>query len=793
MTAVALRLAAFPHAAKLALLALAYFAAAKASLVFAIPPGYATAVWLPSGVAVAAVVLWGRGCWPGLWLGAALANFTVNLSIPTALGIATGNTLEALCAGWLAASLYGRSGEAFRRPEQVFVFAVLAAAASAIAATVGTGALWLTGEIAPGSYVTQWYTWWQGDTTGILVVTPCALAWAGAARLPPRPMHRYEMVAFASLFVVALAAVFARAPVDGATRTIAFLAFPFLAWAACRFSERAVTTSVLAATGLAIWCTVNGRGPFAGESLNESLLTLQAFTSTAAVIALALGTFTREREKALRQLGASNDALDEAVRVQGIALGAREREFAQAQALAHVGHWSWDARSDRMAWSDELSRIYGLEPGAFEGSFADYLARVDERDRERMRALLHGALFEGRPWEAIERVVRRDGTPRVLHSFCRMARRRRGEPARLHGFCVDITQRVRLEQIQAVQHEIGLLLARAPSVEDAERAALRIVGEKLEWESARYWRVDAAAGGLRLAGVHASGAPQDHDAAGARPAGALAMRAWREQRALTGRDAAQRAAFAFPLTAAGEVLGVIELDAGPRGEPEMELLEMASAVGALLGEFIMRSRTQQRVRESEERLRELTRRLLDVQDAERRQVAAELRDAVARPLAAAHADLGAARLEAPLAAARDLIAQLRPGSLEDYGLLAALRAHAVRFERRTGIRVAVIGAEDAPEIDARVETALFQIARDALDNVSRHARAQSAVIELDVAGGTVAMSIRDDGCGFEVQGARRPNAWGIVLMRERAAAIGARLRVASQCGRGTEVSIRVRA
>jgi nitrate/nitrite-specific signal transduction histidine kinase len=55
------------------------------------------------------------------------------------------------------------------------------------------------------------------------------------------------------------------------------------------------------------------------------------------------------------------------------------------------------------------------------------------------------------------------------------------------------------------------------------------------------------------------------------------------------------------------------------------------------------------------------------------------------------------------------------------------------------------------------------------------------------------MSIRDDGCGFEVQGARRPNAWGIVLMRERAAAIGARLRVASQSGRGTEVSIRVRA
>jgi signal transduction histidine kinase len=126
-------------------------------------------------------------------------------------------------------------------------------------------------------------------------------------------------------------------------------------------------------------------------------------------------------------------------------------------------------------------------------------------------------------------------------------------------------------------------------------------------------------------------------------------------------------------------------------------------------------------------------------------------------------------------------------------LLAALRAHALRFERRTGIRVAVIGAEDAPEIDPRVETALFQIARDALDNVSRHARAQSAVIELDVAGGILAMSIRDDGRGFDMQAAHQPNAWGILLMRERAAAIGARLGVAAQPGRGTEVSIRVRA
>ena len=155
-------------------------------------------------------------------------------------------------------------------------------------------------------------------------------------------------------------------------------------------------------------------------------------------------------------------------------------------------------------------------------------------------------------------------------------------------------------------------------------------------------------------------------------------------------------------------------------------------------------------------------------------------------------DLGQPRLEAPLAAVRELIAQLRPGALEDYGLLAALRTFAARFERRTGIALAVIGADDAPEITPRLETALFQIARDALDNVARHSRAHSAAVELGIGGGTVRLSIRDDGAGFDPQSAGAREGWGLTLMRERAAAIGAQLRVESAPGGGTRVSVRVR-
>jgi len=564
---------------RLALLALAYFAAAKASLVFAIPPGYATAVWLPSGIAVAAVMRWGTRCWPGLWLGAALANFSVNLSSPAAVGIATGNTLEALCVGALAAGLIGSSG-GFQRPQGVIWFAALAAVASAIAASVGVGALLLTGAIAEGAFAIHWYTWWQGDATGILVVTPCLLAWAGLAGLPPGPGQRRELATFLVLFTLALLAVFSRAPTDRTTLAIAFLTMPLFSWAACRLSQRAITTSVLAATVLAVWCTVNGRGPFAGGELNDALLNLQAFTSAAALIALALSAFTHGRDLALRSLRASNVVLDEAIQAQGAALSAREHESARVQELAHAGVWLWDSRSDRMTWSDELCRIHGIEPGAFTGGVGAYLARVDLRDRERMRLLVHRALFEGQRWEAIERIVRGDGAVRMLHSRGSVSARRRDEPARLRCYSLDITEQVRLEQVQAAQHETAQMLQYGASAEGAVRETLRILSEKLGCRAARYW------------GVEELGAAQGD---------ALAVRAWREQHARWG-EAGARASFAFPVGTAGAVHGVVELSGGAIGHHQGELLEMASALGALLGEFMQRKHAEQQLRELTERL-----------------------------------------------------------------------------------------------------------------------------------------------------------------------------------------------
>jgi len=471
----AIRVFAVPHWARLGVLALCYFAAAKVSLVFAIPPGYATAVWPPSGIALAALLLWGVRAWPGVWLGAALTNYSIDLSMPAALGIATGNTLEGVCAALLVSRLTGSNAE-FRHPETVFGFAAVAALASAVASSVGVWSLYFTGAVTGEQFLGNWYTWWQGDTTGILLVTPCVLAWARGARDGETRAGSLELVLFGALLIAMLLAVFARGPEVFDTRPLAFLAVPFFVWAACRFSERAVTLTVLAANGWAIWCTVNGLGPFQYTlSLNDALLMLQAFTSTGALVALVLWTLLRYRAEALRQLQTSKEALGQSAWSRMRALREQIEAHRDAQALAHIGSWSWDASSNRVVWSEELCRIFGIESTNFEGSLEAYFARVHPDDRERVRATIKNAYARQCSWDSTERIIRPDGETRILRSIGRAAPRKGAPAAHIHGVFIDVTEGARPEGMHDAQELLEMLRAYAEQFERHSGISVEVV------------------------------------------------------------------------------------------------------------------------------------------------------------------------------------------------------------------------------------------------------------------------------------------------------------------------------
>ena len=290
-----------PYVAQVTLLTAVYFAAAKLALFFAISPGYATAVWPPSGIALAALLLLGNRVWPGVWLGATLVNFTIHNSPVAAFAIGTGNTLEGLAGALLVRHYIVGLSCRFERAPDVFKFVAVAALSSVLAATIAIASLVLEGSMSRPHVFQNWVTWWQGDVTGILIVTPLILSWSIRHPIAWSQWRLIELAGFLLVLWGATNLAFGQGPKLFSV-SWTFLILPLVIWAAYRFTQREVTTSVAVISAAAVWYTLEGEGPFDSSSLNVSLFMLLAFISTLAVTGLILNAVEGERKRAIQDL-----------------------------------------------------------------------------------------------------------------------------------------------------------------------------------------------------------------------------------------------------------------------------------------------------------------------------------------------------------------------------------------------------------------------------------------------------------------------------------------------------------
>jgi PAS domain S-box-containing protein len=210
-----------------------------------------------------------------------------------------------------------------------------------------------------------------------------------------------------------------------------------------------------------------------------------------------------------------------------------------------------------------------------------------------------------------------------------------------------------------------------------------------------------------------------------------------------------------------------------------------------------------------QRTQALAHRLVEAQESEQRRLSSELHDRIGQNLTALGINLNvvanalgdavpreaAARLrdsltllEGTTAAVRHLVGELRPPELKDYGLLAALRTFAAAVRARAGLAVEVSGEEPSPRLALSVDTSLYRIAQEALNNIVKHARARHVEVRLASHGRGITLTVEDDGVGFEPD-AVGPAHWGLDIMRERAEAAGAKLHVDSARGAGTRVIV----
>jgi diguanylate cyclase (GGDEF)-like protein len=293
------------------LIAFLYYVAGRFGLGLAFVNPSATAVWPPTGIALAAFLVLGEYVAPGILVGAFLVNLTTSDSVLFSLAVAIGNTLEGLIAARLV-NRFASGRQAFDKAPDVFKFAFLASLLSpAVSATIGVTSLVWIGLARPEDYFGIWLTWWLGDAAGALIVAPALILWA------VEPKNRWSVsrtveAAFllATLILVSLAVFGDQSSFAIRNYPLEFLLVPVLIWAAYRFGQRETATITVVLSAFAITGTLQGLGPFARGLPNESLLLLQSFMITAAITGLGLTALVSERRAAESELITANQKLE---------------------------------------------------------------------------------------------------------------------------------------------------------------------------------------------------------------------------------------------------------------------------------------------------------------------------------------------------------------------------------------------------------------------------------------------------------------------------------------------------
>jgi signal transduction histidine kinase len=413
-----------------------------------------------------------------------------------------------------------------------------------------------------------------------------------------------------------------------------------------------------------------------------------------------------------------------------------------------------------------------------------------------------------------------------------------GKPIRMMGSFVDMTHRERANEMLrrhverlGVLHDIDSAILAARSAEEIAHAALRHIQRLLPCQRASVILFDLEADEFIVLAVQSSGVTTVETEGTRLPLEGLEeqFKTLRQGKVCLIDDvwsfstlpaAVQvlqpeglRSCLAVPLCPQGELIGSLVLWAERVGALGQEHLPIAQEIANSLAIAIQHARLCESLIQQRERLRTLTARLAEAEDAERRQIAQVLHDEIGQNLTALGLNLNLvqtqmdqdasqpilARLDDSLALVekttervRHVMADLRPPMLDDYGLIPTLRWYGEQFTSRTGVSVTVQGEEPIPRLATQIENAFCRITQEALTNVAKHARASQVTITITAADQIARLVVADDGGGFDRAQLTPPDearGWGLLTMTERAEAIGAQCRIESHPQQGTRVIV----
>ena len=438
------------------LVAAAYVAFAELGFSLAYATKQVTAVWPPTGIAVAVLVILGYRVWPGIFAGALVSNALSHEPLVTAGAIAAGNTLGPVIGVYLLRRV-GRFDAALERVQDVLALVLLASMVG-MTVTATNGVLNLAAaHIVPWSaFATTWRLWWTGDAMGVLLFAPLILTWWTPGR---RPAVRWSSVLEGAALAVALVALCAIVFLSSAAS--GYSVYPVIIWSALRFRQRATALAVVAISAIAIWGSTHGLGPFSAGPLDARLSLLVTFMAMLAVSGMLLGAIIAERRKATAQSQAA------------------ERRFHLVAEAVPQMVWTADP-TGWIDWHNERWYEYtGQQPS--EAAGWGWQRAHHPNDYQRIMRQWPRSIATGDPFSMESRIRRHDGSYRWFLVRAEPVRDGAGAVARWYGTNTDVDdQKRQLQQTTRVAHTLqaSFLPSRLPERADLQLDAIYLTAEQ---------------------------------------------------------------------------------------------------------------------------------------------------------------------------------------------------------------------------------------------------------------------------------------------------------------------------
>ena len=766
--------------------AVAYYAGTRIG--FAITPAQQpiSTLWPPNAILFAVLLLAAPSTWWMLLLAVLPVHLFVQLSagvpLTTSLGWYGTNISEALIGAACLRAVH-KDQPLFERLSGVIKFVVFGVLLAPFVTTFLDAAV----VVVTGWGSNYWRLWHLRLFSNMLANLLIVPAIVSLGSLKVGSIKRVTLRTWVELAILATGIVVVTrlshtidSPEWSSVPVLMYILLPLLLWAALRFGPGTLSVSLLTIAFLSIWSAVHGHGPFSSGSLAQNVLSLQIFLGFTAVPLLAMAAVIQERREVVQALRRNEQWLKLDIEQRKIAeqyLIENRRRYEMATTAGKVAVWEWNPQTDAVYFEPVLPIALGYKAEESQ-THNDWLRLVHVDDRSNVEAVLGGLTTEKPNFDLEYRVADRSGELKWLHHQGTLHQEPEGT-RRVVGTLTDVTSRklalvALAESEERFRHtaDAAPMMVWMSAPEEGctyvNRAWLDFTGSSSEAQLGRGW----------LESIH----PDDRESC------ARAFEVNVHRRQPSGLEYRLR-------RHDGEYRWILD-----HGVPRF------GGKGEFLG-FIGSAIDITDRKLSEQAAIELSRKLIQAQEEERRRIARELHDDVGQRLAVLSIEID--KLREKLSSAlrsrasglwnqassiantvRDISHDLHSPGLDSLSLSVALRALLEEFGEQHSIGVSFKEHDVPARMPEDIKLTFYRVTQEALQNITKHSRANSVSLELKATPEQVILRINDDGIGFNAE--QHPVAGlGIASMRERVRSVGGVMTITSGQMRGTKLEAQV--